>query len=69
MEILGEAAKRISTEIKDKYSEISWQDAAGMRDKLIHGYFGIDTQIVWNTIQNDIPNFKQKLLKIKKERI
>lgn len=67
MEILGEAAKRISTEIKDKYSEVPWQDAAGMRDKLIHGYFGIDTQIVWNTIQNDIPNLKQKLLKIKKK--
>lgn len=67
MEILGEAAKRVSEEFRSKYTEVPWQDAAGMRDKLIHGYFGVDTRIVWNTIQDDIPQLKRKLRKIRKE--
>ncbi len=67
MEILGEASKRVSEEMKEKYPEMPWQDVAGMRDKLIHGYFGVDTQIVWTTIQNDIPQLRKKLRKIKEK--
>lgn len=67
MEILGEAAKRVSEELKKKYTDVPWQDAAGMRDKLIHGYFGVDTEIVWNTLQKDIPPLKQKILQIKEK--
>lgn len=67
IEILGEAAKRVSEEMKDRYPKVPWKDAASMRDKLIHGYFGVDTRIVWNTVQNDIPNLKQKFLNIKNE--
>lgn len=69
MEILGEAAKRVSEDTKNKYPEIPWQDAASMRDKLIHGYFGVDTQIVWTTVRNDISQLEQKLHEIKENEI
>ena len=67
MEILGEAAKQVSEKIKKDYQNISWEDAAGMRDRLIHGYFGIDVKIIWNTIENDLPELKQNLYEIKEE--
>ncbi len=66
MEILGEAAKRVSNGIKSKYSDLPWQDAAGMRDKLIHGYFGVDVEIVWNTVKGDLADLKEELLEIEK---
>ncbi len=46
-EIIGEAAKHIPASIKKKYPEIPWKDMSGMRDRLIHGYFGVDYQLVW----------------------
>lgn len=61
LEIMGEAAKRLSNEIKDKYSEIPWRDITGMRDKLIHDYFGVDITAVWDTAVRDIPILKDKL--------
>lgn len=54
-EIIGEAAKNIPDFIKENYPCIAWKDMAGMRDRLIHGYFGIDYFIVWDTIESDVP--------------
>ena len=65
IEIIGEAVKNIPQEIKKKYLEIPWKEIAGMRDILVHEYFGIDLQLTWETVQKDIPQLKKKLLKMK----
>ncbi len=65
LEIIGEAAKNVPVYIKEKYSSIPWKEIAGMRDKLIHGYFGVDIKLVWDTINEDLPQLKDELLKIK----
>lgn len=66
IEIIGEATKKLSDEIKQKYSVIPWRDIAGMRDKLIHDYFGVDIRAVWKTAKEDIPKLKEEILKILK---
>jgi uncharacterized protein with HEPN domain len=55
IEIIGEAAKQISHQFREQYADIPWKEITGMRDKLIHDYMGVDTEIVWNTIRTDIP--------------
>ncbi|MBY8999470.1 MAG: DUF86 domain-containing protein [Candidatus Heimdallarchaeota archaeon] len=62
-EIIGEAAKEIPAEIKDKYSNIPWKEMASMRDKLIHAYFGVNLEVVWKTIQEEIPLLKPSVQK------
>jgi len=64
LEVMGEAVKNISDDFKKEYSEIEWRKIAGLRDKLIHHYFGVDWGIVWNVIINKIPKIKENLLKI-----
>ncbi len=64
IEIIGEAVKRLSSDLKDAHSHIPWQDIAGMRDKLIHDYFGVDIGTVWLTVKNDIPVLKSQIKKI-----
>lgn len=54
-EVIGEAAKNLSEELKAKHPGIAWKDVAGMRDKLIHQYFGVKLQLVWRTVQDDLP--------------
>jgi uncharacterized protein with HEPN domain len=61
IEIIGEATKQLSEQEKEKYPDVPWKDIAGMRDNLIHNYFGVDLQQVWQTIQKDIPSLKDKL--------
>ena len=69
LEIIGEAVKNIPDEIKKKYPEIPWKKIAGMRDILIHKYFGIDLELIWIVVVRDLPELKKKILKIKKKEV
>lgn len=62
--IIGEAANKISEDLKQKYSEIPWRAIIGMRNKVIHGYFGLDLATIWDTIENGLPEFKVFILMI-----
>ena len=64
LEIIGEAIRHMSKDIRRTYSEIPWQDIAGMRDKLIHDYFGVDIEKVWDTTQEDLPILKEQVIGI-----
>jgi len=55
LEIIGEATKRVSVTLKEAYPEIAWKPIAGMRDKLIHDYFGINLELVWDVVERDLP--------------
>ena len=61
-EIIGEAAKQVPLSIRREYSKVPWRDMAGMRDKLIHGYFGIQLDVVWKTIKERLPPLRLLLL-------
>ena len=65
-EIIGEAVKRIPEEIRKNYADVEWKEAAGFRDVLIHEYFGIDLEAVWDTLRNNIPSFKKQIVKVLK---
>jgi len=68
IEIIGEAVKNISKGLKNKHSEIQWKEIAGTRDKMIHHYFGVDLNIVWDIVKINLPDLKDKILKIKSEK-
>ncbi len=67
IEIIEEASKKLPNSLKAKYAEFPWKEIMGMRDKLIHAYFGMDTETIWETIKHNIPTLKQTIQKIKKE--
>ncbi len=67
LEITGEAAKNIPTSFRNKYPLIEWKRIAGLRDKLIHNYFGVNLERVWNIIKKDIPDLKKKIKAILKD--
>ena len=67
LEVIGEAVKSLPVSVRNKYPDIPWKEIAGMRDKLIHGYFGVKIEVVWDTIQSEIPDLKPKFEKILKE--
>ncbi len=69
LEIIGEAARKIPRSFRNRYPDIPWQDMAGMRDKLIHDYFGVDLRVVWKTLQMDLPPLKISLDKVIQEEI
>jgi len=65
--VIGEAVKLLSDDLRKKYDEVSWQDIAGMRDKLVHRYFGIDLEKVWDTVKEDLPALSEEVKKIQGE--
>jgi uncharacterized protein with HEPN domain len=67
LEIIGEAAKRLPDDLRQRYPDIPWKGMAGMRDRIIHGYDNVDFQIVWEVIKRDIPQIKPKIELILKE--
>jgi uncharacterized protein with HEPN domain len=64
IEIMGEAVKKLSEIITSRYPEIPWKNISGTRDKLIHDYFGVNIDIVWDIVINDIPNLHLKIRNI-----
>jgi uncharacterized protein with HEPN domain len=63
LEVVGEAAKRLSMETRQRYPEIPWAEVSGMRDKLIHAYFDVKLEEVWRTVERDIPQLKSTVEK------
>ena len=66
LEVIGEASKNLSPSFKTSHKQIPWKEVTGMRDKLIHGYFSVDLEIVWNTVKDKLPLLKEQLAKLKK---
>ena len=64
LEIIGEATKKIPDGLKQKYPHVEWKAISGMRDRLIHDYFGIDYEIVWDVITNKIPQLNKDIQQI-----
>ena len=67
LEVIGEAAKNIPLQIREKYAQIPWKNIAGTRDILIHAYFNIDLEKIWVVIQKDIPLLKKEVTKMLQE--
>jgi len=67
IEILGEAVKKIPDDIRSRYPQIPWKAITGMRDVLVHEYWGIDLNMVWATVQEGIPPLKTTILEMQQE--
>lgn len=61
LEIIGEAVKKLSPAIRSKYSEVPWRSVAGLRDVLIHDYFGVDYEDIWEIVSTDLKELKQQI--------
>jgi uncharacterized protein with HEPN domain len=66
LEIIGEASKKVPEDFRAEYPDIEWRAMAGMRDRLIHDYFGIDYEIVWDVVQNRIPELRRQIFSLLK---
>jgi len=67
LEVFGEAARHVPSSVRRRYSQIPWKKIVGMRNVVIHGYFGVDTEVIWRTIQDDLPPLRRIVNRILKE--
>ena len=67
LEVIGEAIKRVPPQVRDRHPGVPWQRIAGLRDILIHHYFGIDVDIVWDIVQDKLPELKTRVEEILNE--
>lgn len=67
LEIMGEAAKQIPDDVRNRHPSIPWRNIAGMRDRLIHAYFGTDMKRVYETVRRDLPRIEPKLVRVANE--
>ena len=66
-EVIGEAAKNVPDDIRQEYDDVPWSEMAGMRDKLIHGYATVELQIIWTTIQEEVPALGAQISSVRDE--
>lgn len=67
LEVIGEAAKGIPQDIRDNYPDIPWRQVAGLRDVLIHGYFGVKTERIWKIVEEDLPELKRQMIRVQQD--
>jgi uncharacterized protein with HEPN domain len=64
LEIIGEATKNVPLHVRKRYPEVPWREMAGIRDKLIHDYFGVDLRVVWKAVQEDLPPLRAQMARV-----
>ena len=64
LEVIGEAAKKVPDDVRSRYPDVEWKKIAGLRDILIHEYFGIDVNIIWDILKNKLPHLDEQVRKI-----
>jgi uncharacterized protein with HEPN domain len=63
LQIIGEAAKKVSKETRTAHPDVPWREMTGMRDRVVHDYFGVSLDIVWDVVQNHLPSLREKVLR------
>ncbi|MFQ5532182.1 MAG: DUF86 domain-containing protein, partial [Candidatus Nanoarchaeia archaeon] len=66
LEVIGEASKNIPKSMAEKYPKIPWKEIIGTRDKITHHYFGVDLELIWKVVQENVPELKREILILKK---